>query len=48
MSSVFRTSYAPDVKPVTEEKLKEILGQRKWQTVEIKISHEDLKDTFVF
>ena len=48
MSSVFRTSYAPDVKPVTEEKLKEILGQRKWQTVEIKISHEDLKDNIRF
>ncbi|MGO4875955.1 hypothetical protein ACEN2P_05105 [Pedobacter psychrotolerans] len=48
MSSVFRTSYAPDVKPVTDDKLKEILAQRKWQTVEIKISHQDLKDNILF
>lgn len=48
MSSVFRTSYAPDLIPVTEDKLKEILAQRKWQTVDIRISHEDLINNIRF
>jgi hypothetical protein len=48
MSSVFRASYAPVVATVTPEKLKEILAQRKWQTVEIKISQEDLEENIWF
>lgn len=48
MSSVFRTSYAPIATSVTQEKLKEILGQRKWQTVDIKISKEDLEENIWF
>jgi hypothetical protein len=48
MSSVFRTSYAPVASSVTPEKLKEILGQRKWQTVDIKISEEDLERNIWF
>ncbi|MGN7987714.1 hypothetical protein ACTJKC_10255 [Pedobacter sp. 22226] len=48
MSSVFRTSYTQDPDTVTDEKLKEIIGQRKWQTVDIKISEEDLKENIWF
>jgi hypothetical protein len=48
MSSVFRTSYTPVSEPVTKEKLKEILAQRKWQTVDIKISQEDLEENIWF
>lgn len=44
MSSVFRASYTPVSERVTQEKLKEILGQRKWKTVDIKISQEDLEE----
>lgn len=48
MSSVFRTSYTQDPDTVTEDKLKEIIGQRKWQTVDIKVSREDLKENIWF
>lgn len=48
MSSVFRTSYTAVPEAVTKEKLKEILGQRKWQTVDIKISQEDLEENIWF
>ncbi|WP_293787455.1 hypothetical protein [uncultured Pedobacter sp.] len=48
MSSVFRTSYTQDPDTVAESKLKEIIGQRKWQTVDIKISLEDLKKNIWF
>jgi hypothetical protein len=48
MSSVFRTSYTQDPDTVTDDKLKEIIGQRKWQTVDIKISEEDLKENIWF
>jgi hypothetical protein len=48
MSSVFRTSYAPVAASVTQEKLKEILAQRKWRTVDIKISQEDLEENIWF
>lgn len=48
MSSVFRTSYAPVPEPVTPEELHKILHQRKWRTVDIKISREDLEKNIWF
>lgn len=48
MSSVFRTSYSPVAESVSKEKLNEIRGQRKWQTVDIKISQEDLEENIWF
>lgn len=48
MSSVFRTSYTQDPATVTDDKLKEITQQRKWKTVDIKISADDLKENIWF
>ncbi len=39
MSHVYRASYHEPLKDTPEEELKEILGQPKWQTVDIKITH---------
>ena len=48
MSHVFRTSYHEPVKETPEEELEKILEQRKWKTVEIKITHKDLLENIEF
>lgn len=48
MSSVIRQSYEEVSESLSPEKLKETLAQRKWRTVEIKISQEDLEKNIKF
>ena len=48
MSHVFRASYQESSKNTSEEELKEILDQPKWQRVDIKITHEDLLENIAF
>jgi len=48
MSHVFRTSYQEPTKTASDEELEKILSQPKWQTVDIKITHEDLVENIDF
>jgi len=48
MSHVIRQSYKEPATRISPAELKKILGQRKWQTVDIKVTHEDLVKNIEF
>lgn len=48
MSHVARKSYMESLTIISPTELKKILAQRKWQTVDIKISHKDLVNNISF
>lgn len=48
MSHVFRTSYEEPSVAVSEQEMKKKMSQRKWKTVRVAISEQDLKENFTF
>lgn len=48
MSHVLRTSYEESSLAVSEHEMKKDMSQRKWKTVHVAISEQDLKENFKF